>query len=208
MVPEDFDPRKPSMRPYLPRRRDAFLAAGLLCAVGTLQAEVAYPNRAVRLVVAGAAGSSFDVMARFLGQRLASALGQPFVVDNRPGAATIIAAKAVASAVPDGYTLLYTSGTTTSINPFVYHSLQYKPEDFTGVVNVVSVPYVLIVGGSSPYRNLQDLLTAAKERPGQLNYASYGIGTAADVVFARLVNATGISVKHIPYRDGGITDIS
>ena len=166
-----------------------------------------FPSKPIRVIVPFPAVSSPDVIARFWGDRLYKTLGQPVLIDNRPGASTIIGTQAVATAAADGYTLLFTAGGTTSINPHVFKALPYKVEDFTPVVRVVSFPFVLVVSGNSPLKTSQDLLLAAKERPGNLNYASYGIATPTHVAMARFLNAAGVTMTHVPYRDGGIADL-
>ncbi len=186
------------------------LCAALLAALSMPIAAVAqgaYPNKVIRVVVPFGPGSSPDIIARFWGERLSKSLGQTVIIDNKPGASTIIGAQAVATAPADGYTLLYTVNNTTSINPYVYKTLPYKVEDFVPVSRILSVPYVLVVSANSPVKTLSDLVAAAKSRPGQLNYASYGIGQGTHVAMAWFLNATGTSMTHVPYKDGGITDV-
>jgi len=171
------------------------------------QAQAAYPTRPVRLVVPFGPGSSPDVIARLLGERLSRAMGQPVVIENRAGASTSIGAQAVATARPDGYTLLYAVNNTLSINPFIYSNLSYKPEDLVPVIRVLSVPYVLLVPGNSPIKTLGELIEAAKARPGAMTYGSYGIGQGTHVALARLLNEAGITMTHVPYRDGVLNDL-
>lgn len=193
------------------RRALAALAALTAAACAALpfaaQAQAAFPSKPVRIVVPFGAGSSPDVIARLLGEPLAKGLGQPVVVDNRAGASTIIGAQAVATAPGDGHTLLYTVNNTTSINPYVYKTLPYKAEDFVPVVRVLSVPYVLVTSTQSPHKTLAELLAAAKASPGKLNYASYGIGQGTHVAMARLLNAAGASMVHVPYKDSAMNDL-
>lgn len=166
-----------------------------------------YPTRPIRLVVPFPAGTSPDVMARLWAERIAKATGQAVVVDNRPGAATLIAAQAVAAAPADGYTLFWTVNNTFSINPFIYRSLPYKLEDFVPVTRVLAVPFVLLVAADSKIRSLDDLVREAKARPGALNYASAGIGTSLHVLMARLMSAAGISMTHVPYKESYLPDL-
>ena len=183
-------------------------APGLLGLRATsAQAQGAYPSRQIRVVVPFPAGTSPDVVARHWADRLRVALGQPVVIDNRPGAATIIGAQAVATAPADGYTLMYTAQNTVSINPFVYKNLPYRADDFVPITRVAEVPLLLIVPAGSPHRSLADLIRAAKERPGKLNFASYGIGQGTHVTMVRLLNAMGATMVHVPYRDGGMQDV-
>lgn len=170
-------------------------------------AQPAYPSRAVRVVVPFPAGSSPDVVARQWGARFARLAVQPVVVENKPGASTIIAAQAVAAAPPDGHTLLWTVNNTFSINPFVFRKLPYRVEDFVPVTQVLAVPYVLLVAADAPWRTLAELLREAGSRPDALTYASAGIGTGLHVVMARLLNAAGVTMTHVPYKDAFVPDV-
>jgi tripartite-type tricarboxylate transporter receptor subunit TctC len=166
-----------------------------------------YPTRPLRLVVPFPAGTSPDVMARLWGERFAKAVGQPVVVENKAGAATIIAAQAVAAAPADGYTLFWTVNNTFSINPFVYRKLPYIQDDFVPVTRVLNAPFVLLVSSESPYRSLDDMIQAARKDPGKLTYASPGIGTSPHVVMARMLNAAGVTMTHVPYKDYFMPDV-
>lgn len=190
-------------------RRHALGVTGALLAAGACgaQAQAAYPAKPVRLVVPFPAGTSPDVIARLWGNAFTQATGQAVVVDNRPGASTIIAAQAVANAPADGYTLLWTVNNTFSINPFVYKKLPYKADDFVPVTRVLSVPYVLVTSAQSSYRSLQDLLREAKARPDALSYASAGVGQGTHVALARLLNQAGVSMIHVPYKDHFVPDV-
>jgi tripartite-type tricarboxylate transporter receptor subunit TctC len=183
------------------------VATAFVVAPAPVSAQATYPTKAIRVVVPFPAGTSPDVQARMWSQKLSTSLGQPVVVDNRPGAATIIGTQAATTAPADGYTLLYTAQNTMSINPYVYKNLPYKVEDFVPVSQIAAVPLVLIVAANSPIKSLSDLIQAAKEKPGALNYASYGIGQGTHVAMVRLLNATGVRLSHIPYKDGGINDV-
>lgn len=189
-----------------PRRR--FVLAGVAAALaGPLRAQARYPARSVRLVVPFPAGTSPDVIARLWAERFAKACGQAVLVDNRPGASTIIGTQVVAGAPADGHTLLWTVNNTFSINPFVYRSLPYRREDFLPVTRILSVPFVLVVSAASSLHSLDDLVREAKSRPGTLTYASPGIGTSPHVITARLLNAAGITLTHVPYKDSYIPDL-
>ena len=191
-------------------RRAIVAAAGALAAATLAPAawgQTRYPSRPVRLVVPFPAGTSPDVIARLWGERFAKSTGQPVVVENRPGAGTIIAAQGVAAAPADGYTLFWTVNNTFSINPYIYRSLPYRAEDFVPVTRILSVPFVLIVSAESSIRSLDDLVRAAKARPGALNYASPGIGTSPHVVMARLLNTAGVAMAHVPYKESYIPDV-
>jgi tripartite-type tricarboxylate transporter receptor subunit TctC len=140
-------------------------------------------------------------------ERLAKSVGQPVVIDNRPGATTIIGTQLLTTAPADGYTLLYTAQNTMAINPYVFKNLPYKAEDFVPVSLVASVPLVLITSVNSPIKSLSDLIQTAKQKPGRLNFASYGIGQGTYVAMVRLLNAAGVTMSHVPYKDGGINDV-
>lgn len=191
--------------------RRVVVAAGCAFVASTLAApamgQSRYPSRPVRLVVPFPAGTSPDVIARLWAERFAKATGQPVVVENRPGAGTIIAAQAVATAPADGYTLFWTVNNTFSINPYIYRSLPYRADDFVPITRILSVPFVLIVSAESPIRSLDDLVRAGKARPGALNYASPGIGTSPHVVMARLLNAAGVTMTHVPYKENYLPDV-
>jgi tripartite-type tricarboxylate transporter receptor subunit TctC len=198
--------RKPVLRTWRRVRIGLLLFIAALVAL-PVKAQSDFPTKAIRLIVPFPAGSSPDVIARLWGDRMSRSMGKPVVIDNRPGAATIIGAQAVATAAADGYTLLYTVGSTTSINPYVYTRLPYKADDFLGIARTTIVPYVLVVPASSKIRSVADLLLEAKRRDGEMNYASYGVGQTTQVVMARFLNATGVQMRHVPYKDGGINDL-
>ena len=187
--------------------RRLFVAAGASTLAAAVLAQARYPSRPVRLIVPFPAGTSPDVIARLWGERFARSTGQSVVVENRPGAGTIIAAQAAASAPADGYTLFWTVNNTFSINPYVYRSLPYKLEDFVPVTRILSVPFVLLVSAESKFRSLDDLVREAKARPGALNYASPGIGTSPHVIMARLLNAAGLTMTHVPYKENYLPDL-
>lgn len=188
------------------------LAACVAATVATFgttpaHAQGAWPSRPVRVIVPFPPGTSPDVVARAWADKLRVALGQPVVIDNRPGAATIIGAQAAATAPADGYTLLYTAQNTVSINPFVYRNLPYKADDFVPITRVAEVPLLMIVPANSPVRTMADLVRVARESPGKLNFASYGVGQGTHVSMVRFLNAVGAKMTHVPYRDGGMQDV-
>lgn len=189
------------------RRIALTVTIGIIAAPLSAFAQQPYPSKVVRVVVPLPAGTAPDVVARIWADYLNKATGQPFIVDNRPGAATIIGAQAVSNAPPDGYTLLYTISTTISINPYVYKTLPYKAEDFEPVSRILTLPLVLVVPPKSPYNSAKDLISAAKAKPGKLNYASYGSGQPSHVVFARFLSAAEVSMTHVPFKDGALAAI-
>lgn len=176
-----------------------FVAATIALAANA--AEQPYPTKAVRFIVPFAPGGATDLLARIIGEKLAASLGQPFVVENRPGAATQIGAQLVARSEPDGYTLLMATSTTLAINASLYSKLQYDPvKDFAPISLVVTQPFVLLVNPQLPVQSVQDLIALAKSKAGQLTYASAGSGSFAHLTMALLQSMTGIDVVHVPYK--------
>jgi tripartite-type tricarboxylate transporter receptor subunit TctC len=181
------------------------------CGAGSAQEQPAknyatrdYPARPVRIVVPYAAGGGTDALARFLSRGLEQRLGQPFIIENRPGQGTAVAAAYVARAAPDGYTLLVATSSTLAFNPAVYKNLSYDPAtDFSPISLVAAVPFVLVVNPSLPVKSVAELVALAKSKPGELSYGSGGTGAAHHVYMELLKSMTGIDIKHIPYRGGG-----
>ena len=181
-------------------------AARLLFAVIGLWAITAvchgqgWPAAPLRLVVPFTAGSATDIMARTVGERLSQAFGQPVVVDNRPGAGGTIGAAMVAKAAPDGYTLLIVS-TGHVVNPVLYRDLTYDTiKDFAGVAPLASLPSVLAVSPSLGYTSVRDLVGAAKAKPGEFNYGTAGVGSAAHINSEKFLQAAEIKAQHIPFK--------
>src|SRR5262249_39501176 len=187
----------------------AALVVGLTLAP-TAQAQT-YPSKTVTLVVPFPAGGSTDWLSRLLGQKLEQRLKQPFIVENRAGGANLIAATAVAKAEPDGHTLLMTTSTTMAINVSVFKNLPYDPDrDFAPVALVSGVPFVLVVNPARPVQSVADLVTFAKSKPGGVDYASTGPGSAANLYAVLLKNALGgIPMTPIPYKGNapGLQDV-
>jgi tripartite-type tricarboxylate transporter receptor subunit TctC len=178
------------------------VAAALLAmgAPGGVQAQ-SYPARPVTVVVPFPAGGSTDWLARMLSQKLEQRLKGTFVVENRPGGATAVAAVSVAKAPPDGHTLLITTSTTMAINVSVFKKLAYDPaKDFIPVALVSGVPFVLVVNPALPVKSIADLVKAAKAKPGGLTYASTGAGSAANLFMVLLKNALDIPMTAVPYK--------
>lgn len=169
-----------------------------------------YPAKAIRIVVPFPAGGNADIFARAYGQKLNDSWGQPVVVDNRAGAAGIIGTQLVAKSVADGYTLLFGTTGTHTTNPAVYAKLPYNPvSDFSPVSNFADSPFLLVVHPSVPAGSLRDLIALAKARPGQLDYASFGIGSSAHLAGEMLRTMTGINIVHVAYKGGppALTDL-
>ena len=159
-----------------------------------------YPTKPIRLVVAQSAGGNADFVARAYGQRLSERFGQQIVIDNRPGGAGIIGAETVARAMPDGYTLLL-APTGFSINVGLYPKLPYDPQrDFTAI-SLLGISYaVVVVGPQSAVRSIQDLITAAKAKPGQLHFASSGVAAATHLAGELFNSMAGVKMVHVPYK--------
>jgi tripartite-type tricarboxylate transporter receptor subunit TctC len=196
----------PALTHGCPMRR---VTLGLILSVATLvvsssagaQATApAYPTQPIHLVVPFTPGGSTDVMARTIGNELSKTLGQPIIVDNKPGANANIGASYVAHAAPDGYTLLV--GTTAlTTNPSLYKSLSYSiVNDLIGVANIAAVPLVLVVPASLPVKNLKELVDYAKKSKTPLNFASTGSGSVAHLAGELLKRQAGIEMAHIPYK--------
>ena len=175
------------------------LCAAMLLAGTAIQAQ-SYPAKSVRIVVPFAAGGPADNYARFIGQRLGEALGQPFVVDNRPGAGSIIGTDLVAKAPADGYTLLMMSNTHTVNETLIPNRPYQLMRDFVPVAPVNYSDLLLVTHPSLPVQNLRDILKLAKEKPGKYNYASSGAGTPYHMAGELFKSMAGIYLVHIPYR--------
>ena len=168
-----------------------------------------YPSRPVRIIVPFAPGGSADVFGRFIAQRLQESLGQGFIVDNRPGAGSVIGTDAVAKSAPDGYTLLLMSNTHTVNESLIPNKPFQLMRDFVPVAPINASDLVLVVKASLPVATLADLIKAAKAKPGSLSYASSGPGTPYHMAGELLKAMAGISMVHIPYRgsSGARTDV-
>jgi tripartite-type tricarboxylate transporter receptor subunit TctC len=186
----------------LSRRRLPFLvatAAALPIAARMASAQ-AYPSRPVRWLVGYAPGGGNDIVARLMGQWFSERLGQPFVIENRPGAATNMAAEAVVHAAPDGYTLLLV-GQPNAINATLYEALSFNfIRDIAPAAGLMTVPNVMVVNPSFPAKTVPEFIAYAKANPGKINMASAGNGSAAHLAGELFNSLTGISMVHVPYR--------
>jgi tripartite-type tricarboxylate transporter receptor subunit TctC len=160
-----------------------------------------WPTKPVRIVVAYPPGGGIDVLGRQLADKLAPAWGQPVVVENRPGANTIVATDAVARSAADGHTILLTTDATFSINPHLYAKLPYDAQrDFSPVTMLVLLHQLLVAHPALPANTLQELVSLAKQKPGSINYASYGSGSQPHLAGEMLKNKAGIDLVHVPYK--------
>jgi tripartite-type tricarboxylate transporter receptor subunit TctC len=180
-------------------RKIAQLTLAALCALGiTGTARAEYPERTVTIVVPLAAGSGMDTVVRLYAEKLQAALGKPFIVENKPGAALMLAASYVAKAPPDGYTLMVSTSSAMAINAFVYKSIPYKLTDFVPVSFYVKSPFILVINPDLPVKTVPDLIKLAKERP--LSYSSPGVGVAQHLSMEYLKQRFGVDMTHVPYR--------
>jgi tripartite-type tricarboxylate transporter receptor subunit TctC len=169
-----------------------------------------WPQRPIRIIAPFPAGGLVDVLARAVGEELARSLGQPVIVENRPGAGGNIGADVVAKAEPDGYTLLMTSPGIQSINQFLYKSMPFDPETAFAPVSIVAdMPMLVVVHPKLGIKNLKELIDLAHKNPGKLTFGSAGIGTTGHLGQALLVHAADIVVTHVPYRGAApsVTDL-
>lgn len=182
----------------------AIVAAGAAALLGPHPSRAqSYPIKPITLVVGYAAGGPTDVIARILAPDLAASLGQPVVVQNRTGASALIATRAVARATPDGYTLLVASH-SHSVNPLLFENARYDPvKDFAPISLVAALPLVLVTPPGAPYNSVQDLIQAAKAKPGDVMYASSGHGGSAHLAGALLATQSGTRMTHVPFSGNG-----
>ena len=186
----------------LPRRQFLHLAAGAaaLPAVSRIARAQAYPSRPLRIIVGFSAGGTTDIGARLIAQWLSERLGQPFVIENRPGVGTHIATEAVVRAPADGYTLLMVTG-ANAINTTLYDKLNYNfVRDIAPIASVIRSPFVLEVYPAVPVKTVPELITYAKANPGKINMASFGTGSASHLSGEMFKTITGIEMVHVPYR--------
>ena len=182
----------------------ALFFALLLCIEGAA-AQERYPQRPLRIVVPFAAGGSTDIFARLVGERLSGALGQPVVIENRPGAAGNIGGEFVARSAPDGYTLLMATTGVMSINNALYKDMTYdSSRDFEYVVFIASITNALVVPTDSPLRSVTDLISAAKRAPGRLSFASSGAGASTHMSGELFKSMAGVDLLHVPYKGSGL----
>jgi tripartite-type tricarboxylate transporter receptor subunit TctC len=193
-----------SRRPPAARRASFPLLAVLLTTSATAAAQ-AYPNRPIRFIVPFPPGGSGDVVVRAVGQKLTEAWGQAVVVDNRAGASGNIGLQVAARSAPDGYTLVLGTASTHAINPGLQRNLPYDiQKDFAAIAMLISVPNILVAHPSVPARTMKELIELARARPGQLGFASNGIGTSAHMAGELLKKEARIQLVHVPYKGAGI----
>ena len=178
-----------------------FAAIALLALHGAAQAQPAWPNKPVKVIVAFTAGGTTDILARAVGQQLADKLKQPFVIENKPGAGGNTGTEMVVRAPADGYTFIVNSVGPIAVNPTLYPKLAYNPlTDLVAIVQIADVPNVLIVHPSVPAKTVDEFIAHAKAHPGVLNYGSTGIGTSSHLSGFILSKRAGIETVHVPYK--------
>jgi tripartite-type tricarboxylate transporter receptor subunit TctC len=179
------------------------LLAGLMLLSPAVASAQGWPTKPIRIIVSSGAGGSADILARMIGERLSPALGQPVVIENRPGAGGHLGAALVARAEPDGYTLLMSGSPTHSVGPHLFKQLSYEPmRDVPPVAMVAVAPNLLVVNASLPVKSLADLVALAREKPGQLTYSSAGNGTSGHLAAELLKSMARIDIRHVPYKSG------
>jgi tripartite-type tricarboxylate transporter receptor subunit TctC len=180
----------------------AIIALALCSAAAVHAQDNAYPTHPITLIVPFAPGGGNDFIARFIAERLGSALGQPVVVENRPGAGGMLGVRIGVSAKPDGYTLTLISNSYT-VNPSLY-KLPFDPVgDITPIVQIAPGPFIVVANPSLPAKTVADVVALAKAKPGEINYASSGQGSIPHLATELLAGMAGIKLTHVPYRGGG-----
>jgi tripartite-type tricarboxylate transporter receptor subunit TctC len=194
---------------FVSRKLALSVAALLLAAFGAFGAfagEATYPDRPITMIVTFPAGGASDVLARASADALSRGLGQPVVVDNRPGAGGHIGAEFVAHAAPDGYTILFGTNGTLGIGPALYKNLRYDPQrDLVPIGILHKLPLLLIVHPSVPAKTLPELIDYARQNPGKLSFASAGVGTVSHLAGELFKREADIEILHVPYKGDGAT---
>jgi tripartite-type tricarboxylate transporter receptor subunit TctC len=188
------------------RRFPILLLAALSCWLATaadVPAQQPYPTRPIRLIVPSSPGGGTDITARIMTPKLSEVLGQQVIVENKPGAGTMMGTEAAARATPDGYTLLM-GISTLAINPAMYKKVTYDAiKDFAPISLVVKCPNVLTVNPSLPVKSVKELIAYSRERPGKMNFASAGVGTSPHLSMELFLSMTGLKMVHVPYKGSG-----
>ena len=184
------------------------MGAAIVAVVAAMLAPMAhaaepYPSKPIRIVVPFAPGGGTDLTARVVGQRLTERTGQPVVIDNRPGAGTMLGTELTLKSPPDGYTFMIASA-SHAINPSLYRKVNYDPiRDFAPITLAISFPFIIAVHPSVPVRNVKELIAHAKANPGRLTYASSGTGATNHLAGELFKSMAGIDLLHVPYKGGG-----
>ena len=180
----------------------------LMSASQVFSQSTAWPNRPIKMIVPFAPGVSPDVVARIIADKLSQSLGQPVVVDNRPGAGGMIAGEAAALSPADGYTTFFTVKAVMAIAPNVYRNAKFNPiKDFKPVSQILTVPHIITAAPNTSFNTMQELVDYAKRNPGKLDYASLGVGSQPHVAMATWANKLGIELNHVPYKTNPAADV-
>jgi tripartite-type tricarboxylate transporter receptor subunit TctC len=180
----------------------------IISGAGAAVAADTYPSRPIRLIVGFPPGTATDLVARQIADGVAKDKGWTIIVDNKVGQAGSIAAREIVRSSPDGYTLLVTANGPLITNPNLYKNVEYDAlRDFTAIAQIATLPYVLVVNSSKPYKSTQDLITAARNAPGKLNYSSPGVGTTSHLIGATFAKKAGVQATHVPYK-GSVESIT
>ena len=183
-----------------PPLRFALIALSLVFVLSRAEAQD-YPTRPITIVVPYTPGGSTEILSRFVGQKLEERLGKSVVIENKPGAGTVIGSNLVAKSAPDGYTLMMATPTPMAINVMLHKQLPYDPAtDLIPLVMVAGAPFVLVVNAALPIHSVKEFIAYAKERPGQLSYGSGGPGAPHHLYAELLASMTGIKMTHVPYK--------
>ena len=186
------------------RKTAKLLVALTLTALAAAASAQNYPSKSIRFLVGFAPGGSTDIVARLIAQKMGDNVGQQVVVDNRAGAGGIIAAEILAKSPPDGYTILACTTGNFAIIPYLYKTVPYNADkDLLPVTQSGSLPYIIVVHPSLPVKNVKELIAFAKSHPGQINYASSGIGSASHLSPEMFKSMAGINIVHVPYKGTG-----
>ena len=181
----------------------ALLAAALIAFAGPAFPQ-AYPTKPVKIIVGFAPGSATDILARLVADQFSKSMGQPFVVENKPGAGGSVGTAQAKEAAPDGYTLVAAGSGPFGINPAIQSKLPYDPiRDFELIGNIVLTPQALVVSSTSTYKSVKDLVDAAKAKPGEIPYASLGNGSTSHLTMEAFQTAAGVKMNHIPFKGSG-----
>lgn len=196
-------------RRSLLRIAHAGLVAGAMLLASSAVLAQAFPSRPVKIIVPFAAGGGADIVARLVAQKMGGTLGQPVIVENVPGAGTIVGAQKLENSAPDGYTVLVGTPSTVLTNPHLYKKLPYKPEDFVPVTLLANQAFIVGVNPNLPVKNFSEFVQYAKQHPNKLNYATSGRGGAAHIVGEMFENALGVDMIDVPYKGSGpaLTDL-
>ncbi|NML45333.1 tripartite tricarboxylate transporter substrate binding protein [Ramlibacter sp. G-1-2-2] len=188
--------------------RRTFAAAGLACAGVPAWAQPSWPSRPIRIITPSPVGVGSDLFARQYAERLTHALGVAVLVENRPGAASVLGTDAVAKAAPDGYTVLFSTSNPFTMTPFLLKKLPYDAQaDLQPVTQALRGGSFIVANNAFPARTIGELIARAKAAPGKISYASYGPGSTAHLGMELVQDAAGIELLHVPYKQGAITDV-